>query len=72
MEGNGLEKARLAEEYAARDIAWDVAVRMALDTMREPDRREWFRNQQIQEKQEAKEAADSFRDLSCGGYVDVE
>jgi hypothetical protein len=68
-----VEKARLAEDEAARDLAWDAAVAVALDTMREPDRRKWFRDQRMQEEQEARNAAaldDGLRDLSCCGYVE--
>ncbi|KAJ7307861.1 hypothetical protein DFH08DRAFT_823947 [Mycena albidolilacea] len=70
VEANEVEKARLAEDKAARDLAWDAAVAVALDTMREPDRREWFRAQRMQEEQEARNAAaldDGLRDLSCCG-----
>jgi ABC-type protease/lipase transport system fused ATPase/permease subunit len=73
VEANEVEKARVAEIEAARDLAWDAAVAVALGTMREPDRREWFRDQRMQEEQEARNAAaldNGLRDLSCCGYVE--
>ncbi|KAJ7835679.1 hypothetical protein B0H14DRAFT_2590149 [Mycena olivaceomarginata] len=56
VEANEVENTRLAEVEAARDLAWDAAVAVTLGTMREPDRREWFRDQRMQEEQEAKNA----------------
>jgi hypothetical protein len=73
VEANEVENTRVAEVEAARDLAWDAAVTVALGTMREPDCREWFRDQHMQEEQEARNAAaldNGLRDLSCGGYVE--
>ncbi|KAJ7801659.1 hypothetical protein B0H14DRAFT_2615097 [Mycena olivaceomarginata] len=70
VEANEVENTRLAEVEAASDLAWDAAVAVALGTMREPDRREWFRDQRMQEEQEARNAAaldNGLRDLSCCG-----
>lgn len=64
------EEERLEEEV--RDQAWDRAVDLAVEAMREPERREWFRNQRIQEEQEAKNARpdNTWRDLPVLDYSD--
>jgi hypothetical protein len=74
-EDSEAERARLEQEMA-RDQAWDAAVAVALEAMRELDRREWFRDQRMQEEQEAKNARvhtqldDSWCDISTSGYID--
>jgi hypothetical protein len=74
-EDSGTERARLEQEMA-RDQAWDAAVAVALKAMRELDRREWFRDQRMQEEQEAKNAQvhtqldNGWCDISTSGYID--
>ncbi|KAJ7739100.1 hypothetical protein B0H14DRAFT_3515874 [Mycena olivaceomarginata] len=63
------KKARLEEEEAG-ERSWERAVELCVGGMREPDRREWFRDQRIQEEYEARnahppsDADDSWRDVS--------
>jgi hypothetical protein len=59
-EDSEAKKVRLEQE-AARDLAWDAAVAVALEEMREPERREWFRDQRIQEEQKSKKCTRSHR-----------
>ncbi|KAJ7790788.1 hypothetical protein B0H14DRAFT_2625672 [Mycena olivaceomarginata] len=69
------KKARLEEEEAG-ERSWERAVELCVGGMREPDRREWFRDQRIQEEYEARnahppsDADDSWRDVSVPGYID--
>jgi hypothetical protein len=39
--------------------------------MREPDRRDWFRDQRMQEEYEARNARPVVFDLSVRGYIDI-
>ncbi|KAJ7847992.1 hypothetical protein B0H14DRAFT_2583213 [Mycena olivaceomarginata] len=74
-EDSEAERARLEQEMA-RDQAWDAAVAVALEAMGELDRRKWFRDQCMQEEQEAKNARvhtqldDGWCDISTSGYID--
>jgi hypothetical protein len=60
------------QEEEERERAWDTAVMLCVEGMREPDRREWFRDQRMQEEHEARNAqtVDSWCDLSVTGYIE--
>jgi hypothetical protein len=51
------EKETLAQD-AERARVWEIMVSLAVEGMREPDRRAWFRDQRMQEKRELQEQRD--------------
>ncbi|KAJ7817191.1 hypothetical protein B0H14DRAFT_2602194 [Mycena olivaceomarginata] len=51
------EKETLAQD-AERARVWEIVVSLAVEGMREPDRRAWFRDQHMQEKRELQEQRD--------------
>ncbi|KAF8153498.1 hypothetical protein K438DRAFT_1987634 [Mycena galopus ATCC 62051] len=68
------------EQDAERARTWEIVVSLAVEEMREPDRRVWFRDQRMQEKREfVQEQCDrqrhmlddveSFSDWSAGEYI---
>jgi hypothetical protein len=72
IDDDDVTKKQRLEEEEARDRSWDRAVDLAVEAMREPERREWFRDQRIQEEQEAKNAGpdNTWGDVSVSDYFD--
>jgi hypothetical protein len=47
IDDDDVTKKQRLEEEEARDRAWDRAVDLAVEAMREPERQEWFHDQRI-------------------------